>query len=34
MHICNSSPWKAEAGGSLKIQGQPELHSKTLTSVK
>lgn len=25
---CNSSPWEAEAGGSLKFLGQPDLHSQ------
>lgn len=28
-HLCNSSPWKAEAGG-LKAYGQPGLHSQNL----
>ena len=27
-HNFNPSTWKAEAGGSLWIQGQPDLHSK------
>lgn len=25
---CNPSPWETEAGGSLKVQGQPGLHNK------
>jgi hypothetical protein len=29
-HACNSSIWEAEAGG-LKVQGQPGLHSKSLS---
>jgi hypothetical protein len=29
-HACNPSTWETETGGIL-FQGQPELHSKTLS---
>lgn len=33
-HNCNSGTWEAEAGGSLKVSGQPGLQSKTLKEKK
>jgi hypothetical protein len=30
VYICNSSTWEVEVGGSL-VQGQPQIHSKTLS---
>ena len=33
VHACNSSTQKAETGGSLGVQGQPELQSEFKTSL-
>lgn len=30
MHTCNPGTWEAQIGG-LRIQGQPVIHSKTMT---
>jgi hypothetical protein len=33
VYTCNSSTWEAETGG-LQIQGQPGLHSESLSQKK
>jgi hypothetical protein len=33
LHTCNPSTWEAETGG-FRVQGQPWLHSKTLSQKK
>jgi hypothetical protein len=31
VHTCNPSTWEAKAGGSLRVQCQPELDSETVS---
>jgi hypothetical protein len=33
-HTFNFCPWEAEAGGSLRVPGQPEIHSEILSQNK